>query len=167
MRIHSFIAVTLAIIFATIYANAQMVSTGQGSIVDLSLYAKKSDLPIPSDEVPPTDTATGAAGTMPTYQRGNAIRPARYRSSTCVLSGGTCSLSWSTPFSGTPNPIGDPAVINTNGGIYIQCNWSAISAAGATIKCAAPLVTISLGLLNLLPAAPNGLVVAATAVQPL
>lgn len=125
-------------------------------------------MPQPANTAPVTDATVAAIGSITNrYQLPDAVRPARYRSGSCTISGGQCTITWSTAFPSTPNPIGDPAALNANTGIYIQCNWVSISTTNAVVKCAAPLVTISLGLLNLLPSAANGTVVSATAVQPL
>jgi hypothetical protein len=130
-------------------------------------------MPQPANMAPPTDSTAAAIGsTTSRYMLQDSVRPARYRSATGTTSGGSgvATITWSTPFASTPNPLGDPSVVNANASTsMIQCNWTSISTTGATVTCRQPLVnlTISLGALTLLPAAPNGLVVSATAVQPL
>lgn len=186
-------ALCLGLVFAGLSARAQFAGGGGvQSPPDLSGYVTTSamnaaiasmessmqawtsgQLPQPANSAPISDSTTAAIGSQTTrYMLADSVRPARYRSGSCTLAGGvgTCSLTWSTPFATTPNPIGDPAVINAGAATaMIQCNWTAISTTGATIKCVQPAIslTISLGALTLLPNATNGLVVSGTAVQPL
>lgn len=141
--------------------------------VDAAVATAMAAIPTAASMVPPTDSASGAVGAVTNqFARPDAVRPARYRSSTGTIAGGAgvATITWSTPFATTPNPLGDPAVVNANAATsMIQCNWTSISTTGATVKCVQPLISlsISLGALTLLPTAPNGLVVSATAVQPL
>lgn len=151
-------------------AIAASQSSMQSSMTDLQSTVMNA-IPQPGNVVPPTDNTTGSVGaTVSRYMLQDAVRPARYRSGSCTLNAGQCTITWSTPFGATPNPLGDPSVVNTNSGTnMVQCNWSAISTTSGTVVCKAPALTlnISLGSLTLLPNAANGLVVAGTAVQPL
>lgn len=127
-------------------------------------------LPQPASVVPSSDTGAGAVGSSSNYMRQDSIRPSRYRSGSCVLSGGACTITWSSAFAVTPNPLGDPSIVNPNTATSrISCNWTSLSATSGVVSCKAATVTltISLGPLTLFPNASDGLTVAGTAIPPL
>lgn len=96
--------------------------------------------------------------------------PTNIRINSLSIIAATTGSRFSSAFSETPNPLGDPSVVNANTATsMVQCNWSVLSTTGGTVVCKAPLLslTIALGPLTILPSAADGLVVAGTAVQPL
>lgn len=132
-------------------------------------WVDPGSMPTPADTIPPTDNATGAAGSTPTYVRGDAIRPARYRSGSCTIVGGQgqCTITWSTPFATTPNPLGDPAVLNPGfATAQLTCNWITMSTTQGTIVCRSSILSLAI-LGNILTLLGNGATVYGTAVQPL
>lgn len=137
--------------------------------VDSQVTAIMSAMPKPAAIVPPTDTTTGAVGSSPDYMRADAPRPARYRSSSCTIAGGQgqCTITWSTPFASTPNPLGDPAVLNPGfATAQLTCNWAALSTTQGTVICRSSILSLAI-LGNILTLLGNGATVYGTAVQPL
>lgn len=168
----------LLLAIASFPARAQFNNPSNGisqATLDDAMTAMQSTvmtaMPQPANAAPVSDATVPAIGSATTrYMLQDSVRPARYRSGSCTLSAGTCTITWSSAFSATPNPLGDPSVVNANTATnMVQCNWSALSTTGGTVVCKAPLLslTIALGPLTVLPSAADGLVVAGTAVQPL
>lgn len=144
------------------------------SYVDSQIAALQSTvmsaMPQPGNITPPTDTTTGAVGATTTrFMREDAVRPARYRAGNCTIAGGAgqCTITWSTAFAVTPQPLGDPAVLNPNFATsQLTCNWTALSTTQGTIICRSSVLSLAI-LGNILTALGNGATVYGTAVQPL
>jgi hypothetical protein len=139
--------------------------------IDQQIAAVWAGMPQPANMAPPTDASAAAIGSTPTrYMLQDSVRPARYRSGSCQITGGggQCTITWSTPFAVTPNPLGDPTVINGNfAAAQLTCNWiPPISATSGTVGCRSSVLgLVVLG--NILTFLTNGTTVYGTAVQPL
>lgn len=175
-------AAAIAAIIASPIALAG-ISNGGGP-VDLTGLALASDLatlqsqvtdivaamPQPANMAPVADASAAAIGTATGhYMLQDSVRPARYRSGTCTLSAGSCTIVWSSDFAVTPNPLGDPSIVNSSAGtLQLRCNWTSMTAHQGVVSCRSSAISlsISLGPLTLLPNAVDGLVVSGTAVPP-
>lgn len=168
------VAVGLGIAYAQ---NSPGVPVGGAGVTQQQLDAAMSSvqstvmaaMPKPAAIVPPTDTTTGAVGISPDYMRADAPRPARYRAGNCTIAGGAgqCTIPWSTPFAVTPQPLGDPAVLNPNfATAQLTCNWVTMTVNNGTVICRSSILSLAI-LGNILTALGNGATVYGTAVQPL
>lgn len=141
------------------------------SYVDDQIAAVMSAMPQPANATPPTDSTAGSIGSSTTrYMLQDSVRPARYRSGSCTIAGGSgqCTITWSTAFSVAPNPLGDPTVMNSNFGTsQLTCNWiPPMTTTTGTVGCRSSVLgLVVLG--NILSFLTNGTVVYGTAVQPL
>jgi hypothetical protein len=124
--------------------------------------------------VPGMETVSGAAGTNNGQCRPrDSVQPRITRATNCTLAAdGTCSVTWATPLTGTPQIVTTP--VNSPGTQPITCNLTAApTASSASIKCwIIQTTTLSLAIvttgLNLAPAttAPAGTVVQLIALPP-
>lgn len=129
-------------------ARGQIVSPlNLPAAVDTSALATKSELATKADvaSVPtPACAATseivgGAAGNAGTYTCGQFKSARISRTANCTLSAaGTCTGTWEGGqfAAGTAiRTLGDPATINAAAASPYNCNWTAISVTGYSIKC--------------------------------
>lgn len=127
-------------------------------------------MPKPANTAPVTDGTSAAIGSDTSrYMLPDSVRPARYRSGNCTIAGGQgqCTITWSTAFAATPNPLGDPAVLNPNFATsQLTCNWVTLTTTQGTIVCRSSVLSLAI-LGNILTALGNGATVYGTAVQPL
>lgn len=175
MRLRAEAVILVVLLGALAVARAQSpgVPTGASGITQAQLDAVQATIiaamPKPAAIIPPTDTTTGAIGSSPDYMRADAPRPARYRSGNCTIAGGAgqCTITWSTAFSITPNPLGDPAVLNPGfATAQLTCNWASLTTSQGTVICRSSILSLAI-LGNILTALGNGVTVYGTAVQPL
>src|ERR1700760_2526054 len=108
------VGIVMGLAVASIFRSAEG-GISQGSTVDLSGYAKTSDLtalqstimaamPQPATVAPaPDSTAAVIGSSRMNYMLQDSVRPARYRSGSCQLSSGACTINWSSSFAATPN----------------------------------------------------------------
>jgi hypothetical protein len=130
--------------------------------------------PIPSNVTPATEKLGGAVGVdTAMYATADHQHPRITRATNCTLAAdGTCSVTWATPLTGTPQIVTTP--VNSPGTQPITCNLTAApTASSASIKCwIIQTTTLSLAIvttgLNLAPAttAPAGTVVQLIALPP-
>jgi hypothetical protein len=141
--------------------------------VNATLATMQASIPVPASSVPPTEQVTPTVGTPGTYRPYDAVQPRITRAGSCTLiTGGTCTVTWATPFSVAPNVVLSP--INTAGAQPMSCNpTSAPTTTSVAIKCwLEQTTTLSLAIvttgLTLAPAqvAPAGTVVQATGIPP-
>lgn len=127
--------------------NTAIGTATSGMATSSALSAVQATIPTASPAVPSPDTTTGAAGSGLTFTPANSVRPSRVRTGNCSLtvvgSTASCSGSWDgTGFPSTmnsqtvtPQPLGDPAVLNTAGGPIYKCNWMTVSLSGFSVIC--------------------------------
>lgn len=163
------------VVFGYAIAFAQWGSGDGGAsvaYVDAKVAELWAGMPLPANAAPVTDSSAAAIGSaVGRYMLQDSVRPARYRSSNCTISGGTgqCTITWSTPFSVTPNPLGDPTAINTSWStLQFNCNWIAPgpTTTGGTVGCRTSVLGLAI-LGTIWSLLGNGVVVYGTAVQPL
>lgn len=126
----------------------------------------------PNAVVPQPEIVGGTAGSGTNCQLSNAAVPRITRATTCTLSSGVCSGTWSTALSANPTLV--ITALNTPGIQPVMCNaLTTPTTTGYSIRCwIVQTTTLSLAIvttgLNLAPAtaAPDGTVVQIIAIPP-
>jgi len=122
------------------FAGPPVVGPQPAAPVDTSAFATKAQVaaiqaavPVPADSVPPTEMVGGAAGSAPTFRRGDAANPRITRAGmvTTDASGGW-SITWSAATAAIPVVL--PIPVNATAQPII-CNVITRSTTGATGRC--------------------------------